>query len=143
MSFKEKSMRKQLTVILLTLISAVILVPSARAANEGNVVVDVPHEFVAGGKTLPAGHYTVSRIHSLDPSILVLSSHEQHATVVLSPTSFDDTMTGNVRLTFNRVGEQYFLNTIATLDGAYTFVTPHSTTVLSTEAASSASSSGK
>jgi len=136
-------MRKMFSIVLLALICAVILAPRARAANAGDVAVDVPYEFVVEGKTLPAGHYTVSRIHSLDDSTLVLKSYEQHTTVVLVPTSFDDSMTGHARLSFNKVGEQYFLSTIATLDGAYTFVTPHSTTVLSTEAASTASSSGK
>jgi len=136
-------MRKQFSIVLLTLICAVVLVPGARAASAGDIAVDVPYEFVVGGKTLPAGHYTLGRLHSLDRSVLVLNSYEQHASVVLVPTYFDDTTTGDVHLNFNKVGEQYFLSTIATLDGAYNFVTPHSATALATEPVSGISSSGK
>jgi len=46
---------------LLTLICLLGLGSAANAQGRGQIVVELPFEFVVSGKTLPAGTYTVSR----------------------------------------------------------------------------------
>jgi hypothetical protein len=68
-----------LTNILLTLTSLFGLGASAVALEQREVVVTVPFDFVAGGKTLPAGTYTV-RVSSDRLGALSISSYGYPAT---------------------------------------------------------------
>ena len=45
------------------------------------IVVNIPYEFVAAGKTLPAGSYRVHRISDHNLATLSLTSFENHAGV--------------------------------------------------------------
>jgi hypothetical protein len=59
-------MKKQYLAILFALICVLGLGLSARAQEEDTVITKVPFDFVAGGKVLPAGKYTLGRSrHSL------------------------------------------------------------------------------
>ena len=92
---------------------------SARAQGTDAVVVSVPFEFVAGGATLPAGEYRVSR---LDPGMnqeLFISGHDKRGAFLL-PLAFKDGSAGEPALSFDHVGGKYFLSRIKTLRGVYT-----------------------
>ena len=54
-------MKSSYLTVVLTLTCLLGLGESSRAQDIRKVVVNVPFEFVAGGQTLPAGKYTVSR----------------------------------------------------------------------------------
>ena len=94
---------------------------SARAQDADAVVVSVPFEFVAGGATLPAGDYRVSR---LNPSVnreLLINGYNKGGAFLL-PLEFDDRAAAEHQptLSFEHVGGKYFLSKIKTLDGLYT-----------------------
>jgi hypothetical protein len=56
-------MKKSYLTAVLMLTCLLGLGVSARAQDADAVVASVPFEFVAGGATLPAGEYTVSRVN--------------------------------------------------------------------------------
>src|ERR1700757_972303 len=94
---------------------------SARAQDADAVVVSVPFEFVAGGATLPAGEYRVSRINPGINRELAISGYNKGSAFLL-PLTFDDTAARNGQPTFSfeHVGGKYFLSGIKTLSGVYT-----------------------
>jgi hypothetical protein len=102
---------------------------SARAQELDQIAVKVPFEFVAGGQTLPAGTYSVSRASSGDPRSLVIRSNDN--SVFLLPSYFDgDPVSVNggsgdhAQLGFKHVGDKYFLSEVQTLGGVYALRTP-------------------
>ena len=92
---------------------------SARAQDADAVVVSVPFEFVAGGATLPAGDYRVSRVNPTVNRGLAISSYNTGSAFVL-PLAFDDGPSNEPTLSFEHVGGKYFLSRIKTLTGVYT-----------------------
>jgi hypothetical protein len=95
---------------------------SAHAQDIDGVVVTVPFEFVAGGATLPAGQYRVSRIDSGSRRELDIRSYSQGGAFLL-PTEFDGVPADKAALNFEHVGDKYFLSKIKTLSGVYTMAT--------------------
>jgi hypothetical protein len=94
---------------------------SARAQDADAVVVSVPFEFVAGGATLPAGEYRVSRVNPGVNRELAISGYNKGKAFLL-PLTFDDfeAANGQPTLSFEHVGGKYFLSGIKTLSGVYT-----------------------
>jgi hypothetical protein len=92
---------------------------SARAQGADTVVVSVPFEFVAGGATLPAGKYRVSRVSpGMSPELSISDGDKD--SVFLLPVAFDDGNASEPTLSFDHVGGKYFLSKIKTLTGVYT-----------------------
>jgi hypothetical protein len=92
---------------------------SARAQDADAVVVSVPFEFIAGGATLPAGEYRVSRLSPGVNRELFITGYNKGAAFIF-PVSFDDNAANQPTLSFERVGGKYFLSKIKTLGGVYT-----------------------
>jgi hypothetical protein len=112
-------MKKRYASILLTLICVLGLGVAAKAQYRGEVVVTIPFEFVAGGKTLPAGTYRVSRI-SEDKSVgLVFSSYENRSNVFVHPVEIESARSDKPGVSFERAGEQHFLSRIQTATDVY------------------------
>ena len=92
---------------------------SARAQSADAVIVSVPFEFVAGGATLPAGEYRVSRLDPGENQELFISGYNKKGAFLL-PLVFEDGSAGEPTLSFEHVGGKYFLSRIKTLRGVYT-----------------------
>jgi len=92
---------------------------SARAQSADAVIVSVPFEFVAGGATLPAGEYRVSRLDPGENQELFISGYNRNGAFLL-PLVFEDGSAGEPTLSFEHVGGKYFLSRIKTLRGVYT-----------------------
>jgi hypothetical protein len=94
---------------------------SARAQDADAVVASVPFEFVAGGATLPAGEYRISRVNPGTNRELAISGYNK-GNAFLLPLAFDEVgaANGQPKLNFEHVGGRYFLTGIKTLDGLYT-----------------------
>ena len=94
---------------------------SARAQDADAVVVSVPFEFVAGGTSLPAGEYTVRRVNPGVNRELAISGYNK-GNAFLLPLAFDDgaAAANQPTLSFEHVGDKYFLSQIKTLEGVYT-----------------------
>jgi len=92
---------------------------SAHAQDADAVVVSVPFEFVAGGATLPAGEYRVSRANAGVNRELAISGYNK-GNAFLHPVAFDDGPTNEPTLSFEHVGAKYFLSRVKTPSGVYT-----------------------
>ena len=115
-------MKKSYLTVVLTLTCLLGLGISARAQDEDKIAVNVPFEFVAGGETLPAGTYSVSRVSPETTPALVIRSYDN--SVFLLPIAFDGAPADHAELSFEHVGEKYFLSKVETLAGVYTIGTP-------------------
>jgi len=118
-------MKKQYLTVLFTLICVLGLGLGARAQEQDTVVTNVPFDFVAGGKVLPAGTYRVSRVAPASGSReLELRSYETRASVFVLPTAFDDVQSDKAQLHFEHLGDEYFLSAIETPIGTYAIDMP-------------------
>jgi hypothetical protein len=88
---------------------------TARAEEEGAVIAKIPFEFVAAGKTLPAGTYTVSRVSS--GSELLISSRDSGVFVI--PVVSDSTPVDSPLVTFDKVSDTYLLREVNTPLGTF------------------------
>jgi hypothetical protein len=122
-------MKQQYSVILLALVCVLGLGASARAQDEDAVVVNVPYDFVAGSRVLPAGTYTVSRLDAGGSrEKLVLRGYDAKVAVLLTPTFFTEARSQHAHVDFEGVGAKHFLSQIQTSDGIYTIAIPTSAT---------------
>jgi len=136
-------MKKQYLAVLFTLICLLGLGLSAQAQEQDTVVINVPFEFVAGGKVLPAGKYTVNRVAPASGSReLEMRSYETRASVFVLPTVFDDVRSDKAQLNFEHLGDTYFLSAIETPIGTYTVDIPPSAIKLAQTQQQSGSHSG-
>ena len=90
------------------------LVGAVKAEAETADIVTVPFEFVVGAKVLPAGTYTVRNVWDDKSSTLVISSRDQGTSTFVLPYVSDSVATDKPELSFNKVGDRYFLSSIQT-----------------------------
>jgi hypothetical protein len=121
---------KTYVAVVLTMTCLLGLGTSARALDASGVVVKVPFEFVAGGKTLPAGTYSVGRLSpGIHPS-LIIDSKDNSAVALVLPIVPDGNSAGRTELSFERAGGKYFLSKVATPAGVYILLTHRAMTRL-------------
>jgi len=123
-------MKYQLGNTLLILASLCGLVVGAKAETHREVTVKIPYKFVAGGRTLPAGTYTVSRLSDDRLAGLSIVNYEERSGVLVLTNQFENRPADDAKVRFERVGDMYYLSSIQTLDGVYTVSLPHSISVL-------------
>jgi hypothetical protein len=112
---------KKYTRILVALTFLLALGVAANAENQAQIVVTLPFEFVASGKTLPAGTYSVKRISQQPFDTLLLTSYETGASVLVHPFAMENASANNPKVSFRKVGEQRLLSAIQTEDYVYGF----------------------
>jgi hypothetical protein len=115
-------MKKSYLTAVLTLTCLLGVGISARAQDAEGVRVKVPFEFVAGGTTLPAGTYTVGRLSVNTHPVIAVSGYDNGAFVV--PIAVGGAPGGQPKLSFEHVGDKYFLSEADTPGGVYTFALP-------------------
>ena len=91
-------MKKSYLTVVLTLTCLLGLGISASAQDTSNIVANVPFEFVAGGKTLPAGTYSVGSVFPESDLTLIIRSLDKGG--VLLPIVFDGASGGQAKLSF-------------------------------------------
>ena len=101
-------MKKQISRTLLGFFAALVLASAANAQTSRGIEVQVPFDFVAGKRHLPAGHYTVRRIRHDSESALLIKGEGRDAEAVVLTTSDGEEPTG-ASLTFRQHGGRYFL----------------------------------
>lgn len=94
---------------------------AANAEIRGVVKVTLPFEFVANGKTLPAGIYTVKRFTQEPFDTLMLTSDNTGTSVFVHPVEMEEASDSTTRVSFHKVGDQRFLSAIETTDYVYNF----------------------
>jgi len=127
-------MKQQWANVLLIITSLFGLAAGAKAETHREVIVNIPHEFVAAGRTLPPGTYTVSRISDDRLAGLSIVSHEQRSGVLVLANQFENRPAGDTKIRFELVGGMYFLRSIETLDGVYTLSLPSSALLMAKSA---------
>jgi hypothetical protein len=102
---------KRATLVILATLS--LAATSVVAQSRPPMTVNVPFNFVAGAKTLPAGEYQV-QTDGLQQLVWIRSA-DLKTTLNLIPNSVEDAqMNGVAALKFNRYGDRYFLSQIWT-----------------------------
>lgn len=115
-------MKKSFVAALLTVTCLLGLGISSHAQDADEAVFVVPFEFVAGGTTLAAGEYKISRVNPGLNRELAIRGFNRGGTFVL-PLAFDGVAANEPKLSFEHVGGKYFLSKIKTLGGVYTLPT--------------------
>jgi hypothetical protein len=94
---------------------------AAKAQSETGIVVTLPFQFVVRGKILPAGTYTAKQLSNDRFGVLRLSNRTNGTSVFVLPNEVENASTFMPRVSFQRVGEHYFLSAIQTADDVYNF----------------------
>jgi hypothetical protein len=127
-------MKQQWANVLLIITDLFGLAAGAKAETHREVIVKIPHEVVAAGRTLPAGTYTVSRLSDDRLAGLSMVSQEQRAGVLVLANQFENLPAVDIKVRFELVGGTYFLHSIETVDGVYTLSLPRSFLLLAKSA---------
>lgn len=112
-------MKKPFLFILLALAGFAGLMVPANAQAQDQIVVTIPFQFVVAGQTVPAGEYRIARLDDSEPTILLLSSLENHANIAVLRAITKEPANGKAKLDFTTVGDQRFLSRIETANNAY------------------------
>jgi hypothetical protein len=119
-------MRKQYLRILIALVGAAGLAKAAKGQVADQIVVNVPHEFVVAGKTLPAGTYRVNRVPNPVGRMLVFSSVENRVSAIVLATDVETIPADKARISLEQVDGQYFLSKIETADHVFNILVSRS-----------------
>jgi hypothetical protein len=106
-------MKKNFLIAALSFVLSISGLTTARAQVTDTVVADIPFGFVIRDTTLPAGEYSIRRVNSADPSVMVISSNEGQRHVLFVVNSAQAKKEPHqTELIFDRAGDQYFLSEI-------------------------------
>lgn len=101
-------MKKQITGTLLGFFAVLVLAAGAQAQTARGMEVQIPFDFVAGQKQMPAGKYTVRRVRvDAQGALIIRREGKGDAAVVM--TSTGDENPARAALTFRQHGARYFL----------------------------------
>lgn len=103
-------MKKQILNVVVTLCVISALSIAGFAGLERSLKVNIPFDFMVGGKKLAAGEYTIEResIHGA----LVIRNWETKKGVAAITHESQKGVNGKARLVFHRYGNQYFLTRV-------------------------------
>jgi hypothetical protein len=101
----------------------VALGAATRAQEADQLRVQLPHDFVVAGKTLPAGRYKVLRLADNSKAIAITSC-ENGDSVLLFSTEVTPAPQDNPTLTLEHSGNQYFLKEIETTEHIFRISVP-------------------
>jgi len=100
--------------ILVAIVFILGLSGAAKAESQDGVIVTLPFRFVVGGKTLPAGTYTVRNTSDDPAGPLIITNHDSSKSVLVLPYVNEGASTEKPELEFQQGGEEHFLSTIHT-----------------------------
>jgi hypothetical protein len=118
--FKGELMRKHYLRFLIALTGVAGLGVAAKGQAVDQIVVNIPYEFVVAGKTLPPGTYRVNRLSNIQPEVLILSSFESRAGLMVRSTAVESTRVYKPEVSFEQIDGRHFLSKIETADHVFT-----------------------
>jgi hypothetical protein len=104
-------MKRHLNILIAIVMLFGILATTARAQMTGGqrLIANIPFAFYVGGKTLPAGRYTITILSSTsDRQLLQLRSVDGRSTAMVVTIRVNGKVSEKTRLAFRRYGDQYF-----------------------------------
>jgi hypothetical protein len=110
---KEVVMTKRTLSIVALAVVLAALAPLSVTTSAAEVNCRVPFSFVAGGKALPLGSYTVSTSHGY----MMIKGLSGQSAIVLGITG-NERADGRARLVFLKTGDRYDLSEVWSGDGA-------------------------
>jgi hypothetical protein len=114
-------MRMQCLRILIALIGVASFGTAVKAQVLDQIEVDIPYEFVAAGKTHPAGTYRMKRVDVNDTRLLILSSLETRSRAIIHAIRVENSHGDKYKVSFLHVGDKHFLSKIETGKHLFTF----------------------
>jgi len=102
-------------------LGAALLAVAAFAGDSDRLIINIPYDFVANGKSLPAGTYTVRRLSNTEQFALAISSRENGKTVYVLSNEVAAASHVDPSVTFLVSGDQHFLTTIKTAEHVFSF----------------------
>lgn len=96
------------------------LAVASRAQAVDQIIVNVPYDFVVSGKTLPAGEYRINRVSENNNLTLEITGLENHEGALLVSNEVTTNREDKPTLSFQHVGDQYFLSKIETAEHIFT-----------------------
>jgi hypothetical protein len=89
---------------------------TAGAASGGEISARIPFVFMVKDKVLPAGEYTITKIHVDSSPALVFRGEEGKGRMVVQMlTSESNRPSPDTRLVFHRYGDDYYLSDVWTI----------------------------
>ena len=104
-------MKRHLNILIAIAMLVGILATTTRAqmTSGQKVMANIPFTFYVGGKTLPAGRYTIIMLNSSsDRKLLQLRSADGRSTAMILTMSVNAKVSEQTKLAFRRYGDQYF-----------------------------------
>jgi hypothetical protein len=104
-------MKKQAYTVIAMIVLAGSMAVAAQAQNSSRtrLTANIPFEFSAGNKTMPAGEYTVSQVNpASDRVALQLRKQDGSVSVMLLMNAVIGKAPERAKLIFNRYGNRYF-----------------------------------
>jgi hypothetical protein len=111
---------KYATVIVLVVLT-LSMVGTAQLASDQKLVSNVPFDFIAWNKTIPAGECIVQRATANAPVVTIRNQAAAMLTMVVPDGKTK--ATGKYSLVFHKYGTRHFLSQIRTADGSVYKVT--------------------
>jgi hypothetical protein len=142
MRFKGEMMKRQYLRLLMALVGLAVFGVTAKAQFSDQLTVTVPFEFVAAGKTLPAGTYRVNRLSGNNLEELVLSGPDNRAGVFVNATEVRSVRAGKTQVSFEQAGDQHFLSKIETENHVFDIAVPRSAALLASAPSHTGTTSG-
>jgi hypothetical protein len=110
---EEKKMSRQLikgmTMLLLVVALAFVTAVASAYGQSNSSNANIPFEFVAGGKTLPAGHYQVASATDGGQVVRIRATESKESTFSLTMGILNRAPAEKGKLVFRRYGNKYFL----------------------------------
>ena len=95
------------------LVLSLLLVAGSAFAQTISIKSNIPFSFNAGGKSMPAGQYSIKSIGTADTKTLVLRGSEPGAVMMLNSNSADKLAPADAtKLVFHVYGSEYFLSEV-------------------------------
>jgi hypothetical protein len=94
------------------MLSLAFLAATQTVRAQEPVLANIPFEFTAGNRTLPAGEYRVQKTALGSSMLLIQSTDQSAAVIVLSSAATENVSQTQSRLVFHRYGNRYFLSKV-------------------------------
>ena len=92
---------------------SLLLVAGSAIAQTVHVRANIPFNFAAGSKTLPAGTYDVRTIENGDSKMLLLQARDGSSSMIVGSNAAEHLKPADKsKLVFNQYGSRYFLSEI-------------------------------
>jgi len=95
-------------IALLVLVGSMAVAAQAQTVGRTQLIANIPFQFNVGTKTLPAGEYSVRQVNPDSGGVLLLSSRDGNASVMIQVGSVIGKAQESAKLTFHRYGNKYF-----------------------------------